>query len=180
MATVREPMLVLDAGLNVVSANRSFYRSFHVDEKETVGQRIYDLGNGQWNIPALKQLLEELLPQNTVFNDFEVEHMFPEIGQRTMLLNARRIYKEHEKTQFILLAIEDITKREQAEKSLRQASVEWSQCFDALTDHICILDMSGKIIRANKSMRNRFEPEHGKLEGLDYRLIYCGTATPDP
>ncbi|MDQ6982287.1 MAG: PAS domain S-box protein [Mariprofundus sp.] len=114
IATVREPMLVLDAGLHVVSANRSFYNSFHVDEKETEGQRIYDLGNCQWNIPALRKLLEELLPQNTKFDDFEMEHDFPNIGKRTMLLNARRIYKEHEKTQFILLAIEDITERKQA------------------------------------------------------------------
>ncbi|MDQ6999511.1 MAG: PAS domain S-box protein, partial [Mariprofundus sp.] len=114
-------MLVLDADLHVIFANRSFYHSFHVDEQETEGQRIYDLGNGQWDIPALRQLLEELLPQNTVFNDFEVEHVFSEIGQRTMLLNARRIYKEHEKTQFILLAIEDITGREQAEVSLAEA-----------------------------------------------------------
>ncbi|MDQ7001026.1 MAG: PAS domain S-box protein, partial [Mariprofundus sp.] len=126
IATVREPMLVLDADLHVIFANRSFYDSFHVDKKETEGQRIYDLGNGQWDIPALKQLLEGLLPQNTVFNDFEVEHEFPEIGRRTMLLNARRIYKEHEKTQFILLAIEDITEHLKTRAELRARDTQLS------------------------------------------------------
>jgi len=126
IATVREPMLVLDADLHVIFANHSFYRSFHVDEKETEGQQIYDLGNGQWDIPALKQLLEELLPKNTVFNDFEVEHEFPEIGQRTLLLNARRIYKEYEKTQFILLAIEDITEHMKTRAELRSRDTQLS------------------------------------------------------
>jgi len=109
VATVREPLLVLDADLRVVSANRSFYQTFQVTAEETRGQLLYNLGNRQWDIPLLRELLEELLPKNATFEDFSVENDFPAIGRKTMLLNARRIYKEANKTQMILLAIEDVT-----------------------------------------------------------------------
>ena len=109
--TVREPLIVLDVKLRVVSANKSFYNSFKVKPKETVGRLIYDLGNQQWDIPKLRKLLEEILPNNTAFDNYEVEHYFKTIGQRTMLLNARRLDNKVNKTQIILLAIEDITDR---------------------------------------------------------------------
>jgi len=124
--TVREPMLVLDADMRVVSANRSFYRTFRVDEEQTEGKLIYDLGNGQWDIPALKELLEKLLPQNKKLDDFEITHDFPDIGRCTMLLNARRIYKDSQKTDFILLAIEDITKQKQAYDKLAASEEKFS------------------------------------------------------
>jgi two-component system CheB/CheR fusion protein len=110
--TVREPLLVLDKDLKVVYANKSFYRDFRVGRKETENQRIYDLGNRQWDIPKFRHLLEKILPRNTEFNDFAVEHKFPKIGLKKMLLNARRIYEADMKTERILLAIEDITGRE--------------------------------------------------------------------
>jgi len=115
VATVREPLVVLDAGLHVVSANRSFYRTFQMRPEGTEGQLLYELGDRQWDIPALRELLEAILPQNTSFDDFEVSHEFPGLGRRTMLLNARRVYQEGKKTELILLAIEDITERKQAE-----------------------------------------------------------------
>ena len=115
VATVREPLLVLDADLRVLTANRSFCETFHVPSGESVGQRVYDLGNGQWDIPKLRELLEEILPTNSAFEDFEVEHDFETIGPRIMLLNARRIYREANETQMILLAIEDVTDRKRAE-----------------------------------------------------------------
>ena len=118
--TVREPLMVLDADLRVISANRSFYQTFQVIPKETEGQLLYELRNRQWDIPKLRELLEEILPKNAAFNDFEVEHDFPEIGRRTMLLNARRIYREANRTRMILLAIEDITElKEMQEKLMR-------------------------------------------------------------
>jgi PAS domain S-box-containing protein len=117
--TMREPLLVLDAELRVVTANRSFYLTFHNREEETVGRLVYELGNRQWDIPKLRKFLEEIIPQNTSFDDFEVEHVFPHIGRRTMLLNARRIYREANKTDMILLAIEDISERKRAEEHLR-------------------------------------------------------------
>jgi two-component system CheB/CheR fusion protein len=109
--TVREPLVVLSGDLRVVSANPSFYRTFYVAPQEIEGQLLYDLGNRQWDIPALRQLLEEILPKNTQIEDFLMEHEFPRIGRRKMLLNARRIEQEDHRKQLILLAIEDVTDR---------------------------------------------------------------------
>lgn len=107
--TIREPLLVLDADLKILSTNRSFYTTFKVKPEETVGSYIYDLGDRQWDIPRLRLLLENILPRNTHFDDFEVEHDFPSIGHKIMMLNARRIYREEIGRRMILLAIEDIT-----------------------------------------------------------------------
>jgi nitrogen-specific signal transduction histidine kinase len=114
IATVREPLVILDRDLRVVSANRSFYRTFKVTPKETEQQLLYNLGNGQWNIPKLRKLLEEILPQKTTVEDYEVEHYFETIGQKTMLLNARKIIEEEE--ELTLLAIEDISERRKYEE----------------------------------------------------------------
>jgi len=116
--TVREPLIILDANLKIISANHSFYRTFKTKPKETEGKYIYEIGNRQWDIPELRKLLQEILPKNTSFDNFEVEHDFPRIGKRTMLLNARRIYREGKKTQMILLAIEDITERKQTREKI--------------------------------------------------------------
>lgn len=108
---VREPILILDKDLRIMAANDSFYRTFQVEVKDTEKKIIYDLGNGQWDIPALRKLLEDILPKNTFFKGFEVEHDFPLIGHKIMILNARQIhFKEDLYFQpIILLAIEDIT-----------------------------------------------------------------------
>jgi two-component sensor histidine kinase/PAS domain-containing protein len=110
--TIREPLLILHEDLRVQSANQSFYNTFKVDPAETEGRRVYDLGNRQWDIPELRRLLGEVLPDNDFFEEFEVEHEFKTIGRRIMLLNARRV--DH--LQLILLAIEDITERRRAER----------------------------------------------------------------
>jgi two-component system CheB/CheR fusion protein len=117
--TVREPLVVLNSGMKIISANPSFYRMFHVAPGETEGQTLYDLGNGQWNIPAMRQLLEKILPQDTEIEGFLMEHEFPIIGKRRMLLNARRIAQEGSSKELILLAIEDITdQKEQSQISI--------------------------------------------------------------
>lgn len=108
--TVRQPLIVLDKNLKVRSTNQAFFDTFKMTEKETLGKYVYDLNGGEWNIPALKKLLETILPQNSHFNDFEVRHNFDRLGPKIMLLNARRIILKENKTQLILLAIEDITK----------------------------------------------------------------------
>src|SRR3990170_4029797 len=118
--TAREPLMVLDADLRVLLASRSFYESFKVTPKETVGNLIYDLGNRQWDIPSLRTLLEEMLPQNNKFDDYKVEHVFSGIGHKIMLLNARRITQEGSGPQLILLAIEDITEKMRLEKELAE------------------------------------------------------------
>ncbi len=124
VATVREPLLVLDKGLHVENANRSFYRAFRVAPAETVGRFIYDLGNRQWDIPRLRTLLEDILRQNSTMEDFEVEHDFPQLGHRSMLLNARQIRDPQGKSERVLLAIEDITERKQAEQGFRQRTAQ--------------------------------------------------------
>lgn len=111
---VREPILILDKDLRVRAANESFYRTFQVEAKDTEGKNVYELGNGQWDIPALRKLLEEILPQNTFFKGFEVSHEFPAIGRKVMILNARQIhFKEDSASEMfppiILLAMEDAT-----------------------------------------------------------------------
>jgi two-component system CheB/CheR fusion protein len=108
--TVREPLLVLDGDLKMQSANHSFYQTFKTTPPETEGRLIYDLGNGQWDIPRLRELLEEIIPQNAVFDNFEMEHDFPVIGVRTMMLNARRLEARPGHPALILLAMEDVTK----------------------------------------------------------------------
>jgi len=122
--TVREPLIALDQDLRVVSVSRSFYDVFKVKPEETVGQLIYDLGNKQWNIPKLRELLETILPQKTTFDNYEVEHDFAVIGRRIMLLNARQIQRVLGKERIILLAIEDITERKEIEKGLEKAHEE--------------------------------------------------------
>ena len=118
--TVREPLLVLDKDLRVVAASRSFYLTFRVNRQETQGRLLYALGDGQWDIPALRTLLEKIAPEHGVMDDYAVEHEFPEIGQRVMLLNARKVFYEGNNHTTILLAIEDITARRAAEREVQQ------------------------------------------------------------
>lgn len=118
LSLVREPIVVLDSNLKVVKASLSFYRTFCVKPEKTKGVLIYDLGNREWDIPRLRELLEDILPENTEFKDFEVEHVFETIGPKIMHLNARRIYKDSKKTELILMAIEDVTEKEQYKRHL--------------------------------------------------------------
>jgi two-component sensor histidine kinase len=114
--TVREPLIVLDAALRAVVASRSFYQAFHVSREETEGHPFFELGNGQWNIAPLRKLLIEILPQHTTVEDYEVQHDFPAIGFRTMLLNARTVFYEGNNSTSVLVAIEDITMRRKLEQ----------------------------------------------------------------
>jgi two-component sensor histidine kinase len=114
--TVREPLLVLDDELRVVTASRSFYAAFRVSRQETEGRILFELGNGQWDIPNLRRLLEDVIPQHTTIEKFEVEHEFPSIGRRTMVLNARKIFYEGNGATSLLLAIEDDTDRRVLER----------------------------------------------------------------
>jgi two-component system CheB/CheR fusion protein len=112
LEVAREPFLILDKNLQIARASESFYQTFRVTKEETEKRFVYDLGNRQWNIPKLKELLEGILPERKVFKDFEVVHEFPVIGRRAMLLNARQV----DSIQLIILAFEDITARKEVEK----------------------------------------------------------------
>jgi PAS domain-containing protein len=111
---LREPVIILDKNFKVLAANEAFYALFQVEQKDTEGKIIYKLGNGQWDIPALRKLLEDILPHNTFFKGFEVQHNFPFIGNRTIILNARHIHSGDKKTSesfppIIMIAMEDVS-----------------------------------------------------------------------
>ena len=150
--TVREPLIALDQNLRVVSVSRSFYDVFKVLPEETVGQRIYDLGNKQWDIPRLRELLETILPQKATFDDYEVEHDFATIGRRIMLLNARQIQRAVGKERIILLAIEDITERKRLEELMAESEERYRRIFETAADGVLLLEKSeGRIVCANQA-----------------------------
>ena len=158
------PLLVLDNKLRVQTANASFCRCFKISPRQTLNRRIYELGNGQWNIPRLRTLLEEVLPQKSVFKDFEVTHKFESIGLRTMLLSGRQV--DH--LQRILLFIEDITERRKARLSLRTSEIRYRRLFEAARDGILILDpTTRKITDANPFMSELLGYPHKELLGKE-------------
>ncbi len=142
--TVREPLLILDTTLRVHSANRAFYQAFHVSPEETEGRLIYELGNGQWDIPALRTLLEDIVPKSSVFNDFELEHTFPVIGRRVMLLNARKL-QAGQHGELLVLAMEDVTARKRAEEALVEAGALQSAIFNSANFSSIATDEKGVI-----------------------------------
>ncbi len=141
--TIREPLLVLGKDLSVISANRSFYRTFQVSPQETLHHYVYKLSDGQWNIPELRILLEDILPNDSSFEDYRVEHTFPEMGERIMLLNARKLYREANHTEMILLAFTDVTERIQLERLkesfLRIASHELKTPITSVKGYVQLL-----------------------------------------
>jgi len=153
--TIREPLLLLNKELEVVKASRSFYNFFKVKPEETIGKLIYELGNNQWNIPKLKELLETILPEKTSFENYEVEHVFSGIGKRTMLLNARKMDRALGMEKIILLAIEDITERKLTEESLCEENRLTSEYLDILFNHahipIIIWDSESLITHYNSA-----------------------------
>jgi PAS domain S-box-containing protein len=114
--TVRESLIVLDRDLRVIAASRSFYRTFGVEPRTTEGRMLYELGDGQWDIPALRDLLENVIPKRRTIEAYEVEHEFPAIGRRMMMLNARQVFNDKQPGSILLLAIEDVTERSDAER----------------------------------------------------------------
>jgi len=120
VATIRDPLLVLDGALRVQAASRSFYQTFHVSRGDTEGRPLSRLGNGEWDIPELRALLEDILPKAGAFENLEVTKDFPVLGRRTMLLNARKLWREENPAGLILLAIEDISSRKRNEADLQR------------------------------------------------------------
>lgn len=152
--TVREPVLVLNLDLMVVSANSNFYHTFKVTPNKTIGRIIYDLGKQQWNIPGLRTLLEEILKKENCFDNYEVEHVFEDIGRKIMLLNARRITLKGICSQLILLAIEDITGRRRLENIVEESEDRYIHIYETADDGILLLGKSeGAITHANRSIK---------------------------
>ena len=143
--TVRKPLVVLSPELKILTANHSFYETFQVTPEETIGNFIYDLGNRQWDIPKLRVLFEDILPNESVFNGYEVDHVFLDIGRKVILLNAREILRENIGTHIILLAMEDITARREAEEALLKAGALQNAIFNSANFSSIATDAGGVI-----------------------------------
>ncbi len=167
--TLREPLLVLDGDLQIIAASRAFYLKFKVDAEQAIGRNLADLGNGQWANAELIRLLEEVVPDNSTIEDYEITHDFPEIGKRTVLLNARKIFREGNNTKTLLLAMEDITERRRLEAERDQALDQSNRLLEELNHRMMnsmsmissVISMEGKNFSGDEGkeafvrMRNR-------------------------
>ena len=166
--TVREPLLMLDKTLRVRSANRAFYQTFQVSSAETENRLIYELGNGQWDIPKLRTLLEDIVPKSSVFNDFELEYDFPAIGRRVMLLNARKLQAGHH-GELLVLAMEDVTERRRSEADLKAIETYSQNIVDTVREPLLILDTTLRVRSGNRAFYQTFKVSSEETED---RLIY--------
>ena len=181
--TIRKPFIVMDQDLRVVTANRSFYETFKAKPHETEGKLIYDLGNRQWDIPELRELLETILPKKTTFDDYEVDHDFSDIGRRIMVLNARQVQRGQGKERIILLAIEDITERKEIEEGLERARKELAatkiaedeareyaeSIINAVREPLVVMDQDLRVVTVSRSFYEVFKATREETEG---KLVY--------
>jgi PAS domain S-box-containing protein len=167
--TVHKSLVVLDSDLRILTANHSFYETFKGTADDTIGQFIYDLGNRQWDIPKLRVLFEEILPNNSVFNGYEVEHDFIDIGRKIILLNARQIFRENIGSHIILLAMEDITERKQLETEIQDAREYAENIVETVRESLVVLNSDLKILTANHSFYDTFK---GTPEETIGKFIY--------
>ena len=166
--TVPMSLLVLNADLRVTSANRSFYQTFKVTPEETLGQFIYDLGNRQWDIPKLRELLEHILPQHTTVEGFEMEHEFPALGRRVMLLNAHRIFRESNHADLVLLVIDDITERKKSEEALKLVNAYNRSLLEVSLDPLVTIGSDGRIKDVNAATEAATGYAREQLIGTDF------------
>ncbi|MGK9369728.1 PAS domain S-box protein [Melioribacter sp. Ez-97] len=162
--TIREPLVILDKNFRIIRANKAFYSTFNASPENVEGKNLFDIENKAWNIPELKRLLKKILPQNTSFNDFVVEHNFPGIGKKTMLLNARRIYRDGNKTDKILLAIEDITVRKKSEEKIRK----YNRLYEVLSN------INQSIVRINDEEKLIKTITEIAVSKGDFKLAWLG------
>jgi PAS domain S-box-containing protein len=172
--TVREGLLVLEPDLTIRFANRSFCHTFEVAPEETVGQKLYELGNGQWDIPKLRTALETIISGRTTIEAFEVDQFFPSIGRRVMMLNARKVYRPGNKIQQILLAIEDVTERVRLEREHAIAHERIGMLMQELTHRVknSLQSIAAMVMIEARSHKSR----EGKaaLERVSHRIDALG------
>jgi chemotaxis protein methyltransferase CheR len=182
--TIREPLLVLDRELLVVAASRAFCSTFKLDIDDVLGQPVYELGNGEWNIPQLRLLLGQILPEQGSMENYEVEHDFRSLGRRTMLLNAREIFYEGASLANIFLSIEDVTgkrllERENAEL-LRQKDVLLDEIYHRVTNSLqiiaSIISMKARKVVSEEARRHLVDT-HDRIMSVAavQRLLYAST-----
>jgi PAS domain S-box-containing protein len=163
--TVPSALIVLDEDLIIRSANRAFYQTFRTSGRETEGCMIYDLGNRQWDIPALRTLLESIIPHRTSVEGFEVEHDFPTIGRRTMLVNARKIFSTGDKGGSILLAIEDVSEERAARKESKRAWQLTQSIVDTIRDPLVVLETDMTVVTASQAFLTMFGITQAEARG---------------
>jgi two-component sensor histidine kinase len=162
VSTVREPLLVLDSDLRVVVANRSYYTMFEATAEDTEGRMLYELGAGEWDIPALRSCLELIVPEHGVMDGFEIERFFPRVGQRTMLVNARKVFYEGNSHKTLLLAIEDITERRASERALANLLEQKDMLLQEMSHRVAnslqiiasILLLKARTVRSEETRRH--------------------------
>jgi two-component system CheB/CheR fusion protein len=181
--TIRIPFIVMDQDLRVVTANQSFYDTFKAKPSKTEGELIYDLGNRQWDIPELRELLETILPKKTTFDNYEVDHDFTDIGRRIMVLNARQVQRGLGKERIILLAIEDITERKEIEDGLERTRRELADTkisedeareyaesiINAVREPLVVMDQNLRVVTVSRSFYEVFKATREETEG---KLVY--------
>lgn len=157
ISTVHEPMIILDKDLRIKSANKSFYKNFLVNEAGTEGELLYELGNKQWDIPILRELLEGVIRKNYPFENYEVRHTFPEIGEKIMLLNANQLVQKIHGVQLILLAINDVTQRslqQNIEKEHLKKDISESKSYNQKLE-IAVEERTGELGKVNKILEEK-------------------------
>jgi chemotaxis protein methyltransferase CheR len=174
--TVREPVLVLDKDLRVIAASRSFYSAFKVSPEDTKGRLLYALGDGQWDIPKLRVLLEKIIPEKGVMESYEVEHEFPGLGHRTMRLNARQVFYEGGAGTTILLGIEDITaqlilehEKDELLRQFEEARAFAQAIVDTVREPFLVLDKDLRVLAVSRSFYSAFKVSPEDTQG---RLLY--------
>jgi len=163
--TVREGLVILDSDLTVVSANRSFYELFAVNPEQTIGRRIYDLGDGQWDAPGLRLLLEEILPEQPSVEAFEVDHDFPGVGRRIVNLNARKVYRQGNDVEHVLMTFYDVTEIREEQLKTKRAGALLQTIVDTVRDPLVLLDSDLRITAASRNFIAVFGDAEGDILG---------------
>ncbi|NQV22932.1 MAG: PAS domain S-box protein [Rhodopirellula sp.] len=177
--TVPEPTVVLDSKLQVQTANPAFYEFFHAVPGEIESRQLFEIGNRQWDISELRTALEELLPQNSQIDDFRVDHQFERIGQRILLLNARRIHRLDNRPDEILLAFRDITQQESNRRELEERKLKLTAILDHTVEFIALLKPDGTVLRANRALLEFIGADESEVIGQPYWLARFWNETPE-
>jgi PAS domain S-box-containing protein len=163
--TIPSALIILDRNLNITSANRAFYQTFRTSPGETEKCHIYELGNRQWDIPALRTLLESVIPHRASVEGFEVEHDFPTIGRRTMLVNARKIFRPGDHDGSILLAIEDVSEERAARAESKRNWQLTQSIVDTIRDPLVVLEHDMTIVTASRAFLTMFGITEAEARG---------------
>ncbi|MFH1049184.1 MAG: PAS domain S-box protein [Patescibacteria group bacterium] len=169
--TVRDPLVVLDENLKIVSANWAFYYTFRFLREKSEGRLFYEIYNNYWDIPALKENLEKAVKNNIPINNLEISHNFPKIGRRILIFNARRIYQANERNPRFLLSIRDFTEKKRSEEQLRQSEEKYRNIFDNASDAIITIDFEDNITSWNKSAETMFGWRSDEIIGKKFGAL---------